>query len=151
MQFSELDPRWLIWEQKRIGIVFRCPCCVSKPEAERVWLTCLFRPDVPTFGSHWDAVSEEQISGPNGEMLQKMHGRWIGYGQIALVTAALGRTGKEDDTDIVTCNKDAWWTCIPLPNNEPPPSFNSISIEPSIDASASGHWHGYIRAGRVTT
>lgn len=27
--------------------------------------------------------------------------------------------------------------------------FINISIEPSIDASASGHWHGFIRKGTI--
>jgi hypothetical protein len=29
-------------------------------------------------------------------------------------------------------------------------AFESLTITPSIDASAVGHWHGFIRAGNVT-
>jgi hypothetical protein len=28
--------------------------------------------------------------------------------------------------------------------------FNTLSVTPSIDASSSGHWHGYITNGEVT-
>lgn len=29
-------------------------------------------------------------------------------------------------------------------------NFESITLKPSIDASASGHWHGYVGLGEVT-
>lgn len=30
-------------------------------------------------------------------------------------------------------------------------SFDDITISPSVDASASGHWHGFIRNGQIIT
>lgn len=30
------------------------------------------------------------------------------------------------------------------------PSFETITITPSLDASASGHWHGFIKNGEIT-
>jgi hypothetical protein len=28
-------------------------------------------------------------------------------------------------------------------------SFESLTISPSVDASAAGHWHGFIQAGKI--
>lgn len=29
-------------------------------------------------------------------------------------------------------------------------TFETLTLSPSVDASASGHWHGFIRAGEIT-
>lgn len=29
-------------------------------------------------------------------------------------------------------------------------TFETLTLTPSVDASASGHWHGFVRAGEVT-
>lgn len=57
-----------------------------------------------------------------------------------------GVVGLDEDGDplrveIVPCNPSAQW------NIESGETFDGLSISPSIDASASGHWHGHIRSG----
>jgi hypothetical protein len=37
------------------------------------------------------------------------------------------------------------WTCDGLDD------FESLTLTPSVDASASGHWHGFITNGQVTS
>lgn len=39
---------------------------------------------------------------------------------------------------------------IQKPWNMSGDSFDNLSLSPSIDASASGHWHGFITNGEVT-
>lgn len=44
---------------------------------------------------------------------------------------------------VVGCKEDIAWN---FPSGA---DFNTISVTPSIDASASGHWHGYITNGEI--
>ena len=45
---------------------------------------------------------------------------------------------------IVLCKDDCAWD---FPANA---DFNTITVMPSLDASKSGNWHGFIRGGEVT-
>jgi hypothetical protein len=45
---------------------------------------------------------------------------------------------------IVGCKEDVSWN---FPSGV---DFNTISVTPSIDASAAGHWHGHITNGEIT-
>lgn len=51
--------------------------------------------------------------------------------------------GEGHGLEIVTCEKLAWTAGPAL-------DFEHLSIAPSIDASASGHWHGHIKDGGIT-
>ena len=51
-----------------------------------------------------------------------------------------------DAHDVVPCNKASRWT--PQPPAEQA-NFAMISVTPSIDASASGHWHGFVTSGEI--
>jgi hypothetical protein len=45
---------------------------------------------------------------------------------------------------VVLCKESCAW------NFENAHNFDQISITPSLDASAAGHWHGFIVAGEIT-
>lgn len=47
-----------------------------------------------------------------------------------------------EDAIVVGCKFLTW-------NMEGGPSFETMTITPSLDASASGHWHGFITSGRI--
>lgn len=49
----------------------------------------------------------------------------------------------QSPSEVVPCRADMAWKFIAAE------SFDTITVTPSLDASASGHWHGCITAGRV--
>jgi hypothetical protein len=59
------------------------------------------------------------------------------------MAAAREHFGEQGDFDIVPCRKDMAWV---FQNAE---SFETLTVTPSLDASASGHWHGFIQNGGV--
>lgn len=48
--------------------------------------------------------------------------------------------------EIVPCRRDSAWQAEP-PADEA--TFDNLSVTPSLDASASGHWHGFITNGQI--
>jgi hypothetical protein len=69
--------------------------------------------------------------------------------QCKLFVAALG--GDEEDAefgrfDVQPCNDGCAWRCTPSPDAA---VFSEISIEPSLDGSAGGLWHGFITNGVI--
>jgi hypothetical protein len=65
--------------------------------------------------------------------------------QAKLVNGCLVRTAEDDEDwpiDFVPMKDSACWTMEG--------DFSSMTVRPSIDASASGHWHGFITNGEVT-
>lgn len=51
MRLTELDPRWLMKDGKRIGVAFHCP----NSDRHKWWLTCFAQPTVN--GDQFDAVN----------------------------------------------------------------------------------------------
>lgn len=45
--------------------------------------------------------------------------------------------------DVVLCKPEMAWT---FPSGA---AFESMTVTPSLDASASGHWHGFLTAGDI--
>jgi hypothetical protein len=109
MRLTELEPRWLEYEGRKVGILLRCPHCRS------TWLSCMFE-RFPVLNR-----GEE----PN---------------QYAIFKAALGDDDAADD--VVPCSRAAKWS-------RTSDDFATMTIDPSLDASASGHWHGQIIDGDV--
>jgi hypothetical protein len=68
----------------------------------------------------------------------------IGYKeQQALLKQAFG----EDSNLLAIQTRDASaWT---FTRNAPDDSFDHLTVAPSIDASSSGHWHGFITNGEI--
>lgn len=56
--------------------------------------------------------------------------------------AVIARELPDNHGDVVTCAPLAW----SMTNG---PSFEAMTIAPSIDASQSGHWHGHITNGEI--
>ena len=129
MKLSDLKPRWLTHNGERVAIMFLCPHCSAKGEAR---LTCFFKPaeDLPMVPSDYPI---ESLAGANGQ--------WL------LFYEALKELGHPDPVegawhDVVSCKRSIAWTRVG-------DDFDSMSITPSIDASQSGHWHGFITNGEV--
>lgn len=59
--------------------------------------------------------------------------------QSELICAAFG---EDQEHEVVGCNQDASWKWSGA-------DFNTMTITSSIDASASGHWHGHVTAGAI--
>ena len=62
--------------------------------------------------------------------------------QMKFITEHFGELAQE--FDVVPCKREMAWTF------ENPESFDTISVTPSLDASAAGHWHGRIINGEVS-
>jgi len=62
--------------------------------------------------------------------------------QVKLMCAVLG-TDPEERIDWVPSRGDYAWQLSNLDN------FETLSVTPSIDASASGNWHGHITNGEI--
>ena len=67
--------------------------------------------------------------------------------QLKTMHAALGLAQDDEDgwpRDWVPSNPTFGWALSNLDN------FETVTVTPSIDASASGNWHGFIANGEVT-
>lgn len=64
--------------------------------------------------------------------------------QTALVNGHLNRAAEDGEDwpiNFVPMKDSACWKIVG--------DFDSMTVTPSIDASASGHWHGHITAGNI--
>lgn len=57
--------------------------------------------------------------------------------------AAIAHFGEGNVFNVVPCKFETAWVFTEAE------SFETLSVTPSLDASASGHWHGYITAGEI--
>lgn len=55
-----------------------------------------------------------------------------------------GREALEDAVILAEGGKGHIWTMVG------PDDFANLTLTPSIDASSSGHWHGYVTSGNVS-
>lgn len=131
MKLVDLEPRWLESNGQRVAIMFRCPCsaCVGKAD---IWLTCFF------------VAAGTLPRVPNEYPIESLRG-W--RGERALFYEQLKAVGHPDPVegafhDVVDCRADYAWNMIGE-------DFATMSVTPSIDASASGHWHGFITNGEI--
>jgi hypothetical protein len=113
MKLTALDPRWLVVDGHRLGIVFRCPHC------EGCYLSCFFTPMPRIAGDDYHDC------------------------QYALFATVLPES---DVHEVVPCKRNYAWVCSPPVEQA---SFETLSVTPSLDASASGHWHGHITNGEI--
>lgn len=59
MRLTDLDPRWLIKNGKRVGFIFRCPL---EPANDRIWQSCFFEPTPHTMQwSLFEQAGSEQF------------------------------------------------------------------------------------------
>lgn len=128
MRFIDLRPRWLSWLGEPIAILFLCPHC-STADRPKQWLTCFFKKagELPAVVSDDEAINGERCE----RLLFEQAFREMGYFDP-----------RYEAWQVVSCRPDIAWT-------RQGDDFDSMSIQPSIDASASGHWHGHITAGEI--
>lgn len=124
MRLTELEPKWLTDRGKLRGVVFKCPHC------RKEWLTCFFEP-TPIFSSNEfpDWWKEHNFPPPGT--------------QSRMVIDALELDVMSEFSAFVPCKKDIGWAHT---GN----TFDALTITPSLDASAAGHWHGFITSGGIT-
>lgn len=103
MKLTDLDPKWIEREGRRIGMIFRCPHC------QKCYLSCIWEP-MPIFPDQYDTF--------------------------------LAMLGEDEGPQTVPSKPSAPWTRVG-------DDFVVLSVTPSIDASDSGHWHGFIMNGNI--
>jgi len=58
--------------------------------------------------------------------------------------------GEDWNTIVVPMNPDFAWSISGIRPTDPRAAFiDNLTVTPSIDASASGHWHGFITNGEI--
>jgi hypothetical protein len=110
MKLTELEPRWLEHDGRKVGMLLRCPHC------RKTWLSCMFEAGIPV------------VCHRSGKPVT----------QFELFQTNLG----EEPYDVVPCSTVCKWDR----NGD---DFSTMTVTPSLDASASGHWHGTITNGEV--
>lgn len=129
MKLLELEPKWLMFDGRRVGFVFRCPTRQDN------WQTC-FVEKFYLFKSR------------TGEYLRDAIGEWLGSApdsQCAIIKDAL-TADIADSHRWQSCNPDHQWTVEGGIANA---SFETISVMPSLDGSAGGNWHGFVTNGEI--
>lgn len=123
MRLLDLEPRWLNSGGKNVAIMFQCPHCHAA--GKRQWITCFF---VKAGSIPRDADGDP--------------------GDRAMFARAFIDMGLEEEAagnqawGVVGCNPERAWT-------RSGHDFATMSVTPSIDGSASGHWHGHITSGQI--
>lgn len=121
MKLTDLNPRWLEFKGEHVAIMFLCPHCA--PNGREQWLTCFFR----SAGS----LPKDAEGCPGDRELFAAAFREMGYADP-----------ENESSKVVSCNPASAWVRVG-------DDFGSMTITPSIDASASGHWHGFVTAGEI--
>lgn len=122
MHLMDLDPRWLLKDGARVGLIFISPC-------QRV------RHDGTTNPIPWRQTC---FALPTGE----------GYQNLAITLAMADLADEDGDFDWAQlCNPACGWTIAGGIENA---TFETITVTPSIDGSAGGLWHGFITNGAIT-
>ena len=119
MRLTELDPRWLLDGDRKVGFVFRCP---TNP----AWYqTCFFEAGRKTLTCDRPECNEADV--------------WAcPHSQLGLVEAA----GLDSD-HVQACEPHCAWTV------HGPLDFEVLTVTPSLDGSKGGLWHGFIRNGEI--
>jgi hypothetical protein len=122
MKLIGLQPRWLEADGERVGFIFHCPHCVAGASTPPTWLSCFLAP-------------APKISR-----------------QFEIFRLALARDPRPMNRAVVPITEGVRWVCRGEQNIVVSPlaaRFEDLTVDPSIDASASGHWHGHIKGGVV--
>lgn len=123
MRLLELDPRWLMFEGRRVGFIFRSPI------NREWWQTCFVEPfarmkqDIP----HAHATHEYRFANDS---------------QAGIVRASAPDIGGQYQL----CNPTCAWT---ISGGIAGATFETLTVTPSLDGSAGGLWHGFITEGLI--
>lgn len=129
MRLSELDPKWLVLDGRRVGFVFRSPLW-SQGERYHWWQTCFFESGFKTL------VCPDPACYQNPDLWNCPHS------QMGLVEAAGG-----DPARTQGCNRDCAWVQHGVPIAQA--TWDDLTITPSLDGSRGGLWHGHITNGQI--
>ena len=120
VRLLDLSPIWLERDGRRVALMFNCPHCWP---AKREWITCFFEP-AGTLPKANDNIPGDR------EMFRR----------------AFDARGIADADDlawtVLSCEPNSAW-------KRTSDDLATLSITPSIDGSAAGHWHGCITNGLV--
>lgn len=126
MKLADLNPRWLERDGTRLGLILQCPHCVAAGLTR------------PALGEAWHHKQHVSLLTCFFQPTPKKE-------QFKLLWAA----GEELDEDgypsvhIIPCNPSAQWKVVGGSD------FADLSLAPSLDASAAGHWHGHLTDGEI--
>jgi hypothetical protein len=120
MTLLDLDPKWLMFEGRRVGFIFRCPLL-----AKRNWWQTCFTECFPTFKGTGEArryVTTDSQCAIVDASAPETKGQWQG------------------------CNPNMAWTVHGGIGNA---DFDTLTVTPSLDGSAGGTWHGFVQNGQI--
>jgi hypothetical protein len=124
MRLLDLDPRWLTYQDRRVGFVFRCPL----PASRDWWQTCFVEPfntfKGPDGRHHWDG--EHHVDGCQAGIVSRCCPEALGRYQL--------------------CTVGVLWVVVGGIENA---SFETLTVTPSLDGSRGGLWHGYVTNGQI--
>lgn len=120
LKLTDLKPKWLRRDGKAVAMIFLCPRCVArKTGCERKRLTWLTCMFVVVGNREQRELIEAIINNDPADFLAT----------------------DTEEHDVVGCKEIAWGKNCK--------NFESMSITPSLDASAAGHWHGHVTGGKI--
>jgi hypothetical protein len=125
MRLIDLDPKWLTFEGRRVGFIFRCPL----PEKRKNWQTCFVE-------------SFHLFKGRDGTYHRAGDSAGTPDSQCGIVDACAPEAGG----DWQGCKHDFCWS---IAGGIESAAFETLTVRPSIDGSAGGNWHGHITNGEI--
>jgi hypothetical protein len=133
VKLLDLEPKWLMFEGRRVGFLFRCPL----PGKSDSWQSCF----VEKF---------YLFKARTGEYLKGADGEWLGSApdsQCAIILECAPHLRELGNS----CN---WQSCDPecqwvVEGGIANASFETISVTPSLDGSKGGNWHGFVTNGEI--
>lgn len=120
MRLTDLDPRWLEEDGRKVGFVFRSP---TDP---KWWQTCFFE------------AGRKLMTCPREECYRDAELANCPHSQLGLCKAA-----GVDPNWVQGCKRDCAWKV------HGPLDFATLTVTPSLDGSAGGLWHGHITKGEI--
>lgn len=124
MKLTDLDPRWLTFDGRRVGFIFRSPL----PAKRDWWQTCFV---------------ERFLTFKGREGTYRFDGEGYSPDSQCGIVARCCREAKEW---FQPCNPDHQWS---IAGGIKDASFEALTVTPSIDGSAGGLWHGFITNGEI--
>lgn len=121
MRLVDLDPRWLLKDGVRIGLIFISPCQRTRYDGTKnpvPWRQTCFA--VPT--QHGD--QETSINAAMADLAD----------------------GDGDFMWAQHCNPEVGWS---ITGGIEGASFETLTVTPSLDGSRAGFWHGFITNGEI--
>lgn len=124
MQIVDLDPRWLTFEGRRVGFIFRCPL----PAKRDWWQTCF-------------TEKFFMFKGRDGQY-RYLNKAYSPDSQCGIVADC----SPEAKERFQGCNPDHGWS---VQGGIDAVTFETMTVTPSLDGSAGGLWHGFITDGQI--